>query len=1043
MKIPSSFLKVALVGAAFCCALTASAADRPNVLFLSVDDLKPTIGAYGDSMAITPNIDRLADSGSLMVNNHCQQAVCAPSRMSMFTGLRPDSTKVWDLRTQIQDSNPSAVTMQQLFKENGYTTAGSGKVMHGARNEHPESWSVPFTSKKDLPYAEGFKVPAHDNAFYQGEHEQDVYAEMQAENIRDWRKRMKYMAEHNAMPSMEGLDIPDDAYADGALANWAINQLEDYAKTKEPFFLTVGFMKPHLPFVAPKKYWDLYDQENIPLAEFREHAENTPDWVYHKYGELRSYSDITRDWNTSIDDDTARALINGYYACVSYVDAQIGRVLDKLDELGLSDNTIVVLWGDHGWHLGDHDMWCKHSNFEQATRAPLIIHAPGYQPGVVNSMTEFVDIFPTLVELAGLEEPYELEGASLVPVLKDSKAKVKDYSISQYNRRGNTMGYALRTERYRYVMWMGKDWRTTMPFDPSLVEFVELYDYDSDPLETVNQAENIAYADVASELRGQMLEYFKTYEEAPASMASAPAGSSTSVDLSAINLGATTNRFAQPSRDGDGIIIDFELSKKWPSVDFYAPGGAWNLSANGGVEVSITNLGSETYRATAYMANDGDVNANKMRAGNGDYITGGETKTIKINFADAQGNFNPGNINYMRVFADKLTAPAKLRINSVKAVGTPVAGTPQASARTAPRPASAAAPAQLAGTSVELIDPATVNTAALDYRFAKGTHAGNDLILDFENNPKWPSVDFFAPGSWDLSAASGLDISLTNIASTQFRAQAYVANPDDTNADRKRANANVMLAPGDTKVIHIKFSDSPKFRPNDVSYLRIFVDKLNGPAALRVNSITTAGGGASIGGAPQASATSSSSANGVQTGSTGLGQIKYIRQNTSAPAASSAASSAPASAPTGSQLLDLSKVSASNTELRFTKFSQAPNGLVLDYELSPKWPSIQFFRQEGGLWDLSGYQYVDVTLTNESAAPVKTFAFIANPGHTHQNKKAVSEKTTIAPGATETISIKIDPSVPNFNPAQIEELRVFIGMHKAPVRLLLTNIILR
>ncbi|WP_309382187.1 sulfatase [Cerasicoccus frondis] len=1047
MKFRISLSRAALACALLCGVLSARAAERPNVLFLSVDDLKPSMGAYGDSLAITPNIDRLADDSSVMLNNYCQQAVCAPSRMSMFTGLRPDSTKVWDLRTNIQDSNPEAVTMQQLFKENGYTTAASGKVMHGARNEHPESWSVPFTSKKDLPYAEGFPVPAHDNAFYQGEHEQEVYAEMQAENIRDWRKRMTYMADKGAQPSMEGLDIPDDAYADGALANWAIDQLESYAQTKEPFFLTVGFMKPHLPFVAPKKYWDLYDQKNLPLAEFREHAENTPDWVYHKYGELRSYSDISRDWNTSIDDDTARALINGYYACVSYVDAQIGRVLNKLDELGLADNTIIVLWGDHGWHLGDHDMWCKHSNFEQATRSPLIIHAPGFKPGRVESMTEFVDIFPTLVQLADLKEPYPLEGVSLVPVMENPNAKVKDFSISQYNRQKDTMGYALRTERYRYVMWMGANWRTNMPFDPSLVEFVELYDYENDPLETVNEAENIAYADVAAELKAQMLDYFKTYVTAPQPVAAASAGSATNIDLAAINLNATTNRFAQPSRDGDGIMIDFELSKKWPSVDFFAPGGSWNLSANSGLEVSVTNLSPEQYRVTAYVANEGDVNANKKRAGGGEYVPGGATRTIKINFSDSQGPFNPANVAQMRIFADKLSAPGKLRINSVTGVGGQFkSAAPQASARPA---ATTSAPTQLAGEGSELFDPATVNPITLPTRFSRGTVSNGELILDFENNPKWPSVDFMAPaGGWNLSNASGVDISVTNLGNTQFRAQSYVANPDDTNADRKRANSNVMLAPGDTKVIHIQFSDSPAFRSNDVSYLRIFVDKLNGPAQLRVNSVTTVGGSAQGGSAPQAS--NSGAANPmVKEGSTGLGKIQYIRDHGAAKPSSAptrtAASNATAKAVTGGELLDMSQISSANTELRFATVAPNPDGKSarLDFELSPKWPSVQFFPQEGGLWDLSSYSAVDVTLTNDSAEPVKAFAFVANPGHTQQTKKAVSAKATIGPGQTETLSIVLDPNTPNFDPKQVEELRVFIGMHKSPITLTMTDVTAR
>ncbi|WP_269540636.1 sulfatase [Cerasicoccus fimbriatus] len=890
MKFSLSIPRLALACAALFIGLSAQAAERPNVLFLSVDDLKPSIGAYGDSLAITPNIDRLANSGTIMLNNYCQQAICAPSRMSMFTGLRPDSTKVWDLRTQIQDSNPDAVTMQQLFKENGYTTAGSGKVMHGARGEHPESWSVPFTSKKDLPYADGFPVPAHDNAFYQGDHEQEVYNEMIDKGINNWRERASYMAEHNAMPSTEGLDIPDDAYADGALANWAIDQLEQYAQTKEPFFLTVGFMKPHLPFVAPKKYWDMYDRDSLPLAEFREHAENTPDWVYHKYGELRSYSDVTRDWNKSIEDDQARELINGYYACVSYIDAQIGRVLDSLDKLGLADNTIVVLWGDHGWHLGDHDMWCKHSNFEQATRSPLIIHAPGYQPGRAEGMTEFVDIFPTLVELANLEEPYELEGASLVPLLENENAKVKDYAISQYNRQRDIMGYALRDERYRYVMWMRNDWRTTMPFDPSLVEFIELYDYEKDPLETVNQANNPAYADAAAKLKSQMLEYFKAYEQ-PVEATPAYDGETVKlgqgdvmIDLAAVDIAGLNTRFASVTRDGDDLILDFELSKKWPSVDFYGPGNTpWNLSAYNAIDITMTNEGSEQIRAHAFVTNPGDTSAQRKRAGANEYLPAGATKTLHIPFANPEYPFTPDVINSLRIFIDKQqSAPSKLRIDSIKGVKIPGA----------------------------------------------------------------------AP------------------------------NPTAPQASTQPANK------------------------------------------------------------------------GFETGSTGKGQIIYIpkaghtappqgqpgKANTAAPAGATAT---PAS---GESLLEVGQLTNTDVELRFASVNASPDGesLYLDFELSSRWPSVQFFPHgETSLWNLTGKTAVDVSLTNESSETVKTFAFIANPGHSQQNKRASSAKSPIAPGETATLSIPIDPTIPNFDPSQVEEVRVFIGMHKAPVRLKLNSITLR
>ncbi len=492
-------------------AMDLAAASRPNILFLTVDDLKPVLGCYGNKEVKTPNIDRLAAHGTVMLNNYCQMAICAPSRMSMFTGLRPDTTKVWDLQTNLRTVCPSAVTMQQYFKENGYETAGSGKVMHGSRDEDPLSWTIPFRDDKELAYADGYPVPAHDNCFYQGKKEQAVYQELEKSGIKDWKVRFKWMGEKGAMPATECLDVPDDAYADGALANYNIALLEKFSKSKKPFFLTVGFHKPHLPFVAPKKYWDLYDREKIDVAPFQEHAKNSPFFAYHTWGELRSYSDIPDNFSTPLDQIKQKELIHAYYACVSYVDAQVGSLLDTLDKLGLAKNTVIVLWGDHGWHLGDHGQWCKHSNFEQATRAPLIVAAPGFKGGQkTEAMTEFVDVFPTFCELAGLEVPPQLQGKSLVPLLKNSAAEVKPYSISQYPREGKRMGYTLRTPRYRLTMWMKNDWRSTQPFDESLVEATELYDYNSDPLETVSQANNPEYRTVAVQLKAQMLDYFKT-----------------------------------------------------------------------------------------------------------------------------------------------------------------------------------------------------------------------------------------------------------------------------------------------------------------------------------------------------------------------------------------------------------------------------------------------------------------------------------------------------------------------------------------------------
>jgi arylsulfatase A-like enzyme len=395
--------------------------------------------------------------------------------------------------------------MQQYFKDHGYETTGSGKIMHGFRNDDPLSWSIPYVHPANLTYAGG-RVPAL-NQQYQGEAIHEAVKKLDASGIKGYKPQQKFMAELNAKPSTECLDLPDEAYSDGAMTEWGVNMLDQLADSGKPFFLTLGYRKPHLPFVAPKKYWDLFDRAEIEVAAFREQAKGSPDYAYHTWGELKAYSDIGQD--EELTDERQRELIHGYYACVAFVDAQIGRVLDKLEQTGLAKNTVIVLWGDHGWHLGDHGMWCKHSNFEQATRSPLIISAPGLpKPGRTSSPAESVDIFPTLCDLAGLPVPDQLEGTSLVPILKNPSARVKDFAMSQYPRRGKLMGYALRTERYRMVAWMDKTMALSGDFDAAGIEDLELYDYQADPLETVNLAKNPEYQSVLKDLEEKMARFF-------------------------------------------------------------------------------------------------------------------------------------------------------------------------------------------------------------------------------------------------------------------------------------------------------------------------------------------------------------------------------------------------------------------------------------------------------------------------------------------------------------------------------------------------------
>lgn len=485
-------------------------AQKKNVLFVIVDDLKPMINSMGENQIISPNFDALVAQSTVFTNAQCQQAVCAPSRVSFMTGMRPDYTKIWDLQTKMRDMNPDILTMPQYFKQNGYETVGLGKVLHGARKNDPRSWTKPFVEDLDMVYAEGYSIPA--NFKYQSEEAQKLYQEIKDNYPGDptsdkvWLAVNKEFNKAGLNPSTECIEVPDDAYADGAMVGSAVQLMEQFQKGERPFMLVMGFHKPHLPFVAPKKYWDLYDREKIELAPFQEHAANSPEYAYHSWGELKNYSDIKPNLDElgRVMPDKQRELIHGYYASVSYVDAQLGKLLAHLKESGLDQSTSIVLVGDHGWHLGDHGMWNKHSNFEQATRTPLIVSDPDIsETPTSGSPVELIDVFPTICDLVGLKKPAHLDGESLVPIVNGEKESVKKVAMSQYPR-GDRMGYALRNDRFRYVAWYdGFDIATGLSTESKLIA-EELYDYQEDPLETKNWIEKSEYADVVSEMKDQL-----------------------------------------------------------------------------------------------------------------------------------------------------------------------------------------------------------------------------------------------------------------------------------------------------------------------------------------------------------------------------------------------------------------------------------------------------------------------------------------------------------------------------------------------------------
>ena len=423
---------------------------RPNILFIAVDDLRPELGCYGNAIVQSPNIDKLAKSGVIFNRAYCQQAVCAPSRISLMTGKRPNSTKVWDLQTHFRTTIPNVITLPQHFKNNGYHAQSIGKIYHdGTKAQDALSWSVP-------------------------------------EILAETKKEGKYVLPANLgtktpkAAATEITDVPDNAYVDGQVAEQALDVL---GKIKnKPFFLAIGFRRPHLPFSAPKKYWDMYQRKKIPLPGPSNPATNIPAYALHRNEELTGYSDIDAG---PIPEDKQRELIHGYYAAISYTDAQIGKVLAELDRLGLTNNTIIVLWGDHGFHLGEKGLWAKTTNYELDTRVPLIISAPGKKKGVkTDALVELVDLYPTLAGLSGLPTPDSLEGVSMAPLLTKPDRPWKTAAFSQfprpwiYKNEPGVMGYAIRTNRYRYVEWRN--------FKTDAVEATELYDCQTDPGEITN-----------------------------------------------------------------------------------------------------------------------------------------------------------------------------------------------------------------------------------------------------------------------------------------------------------------------------------------------------------------------------------------------------------------------------------------------------------------------------------------------------------------------------------------------------------------------------
>lgn len=459
---------------------------KPNVLFIAIDDLRPELGCYGVDYIDSPNIDKLASEGRIFTNHYVHCAACGPSRSTLLSGKRSLN---WDIFREIReaDSKPDSVfSLPQLFKENGYMTVGIGKVSHqpgGVMDSLQTIHEVPYSWNKSYAPVGEWGDPW--KAFF-------AYADGNA-------RIYGYGRNDTNQPPFESADVSDDGYADGLNAKEAIKQLQKLKDTT--FFLAVGFYKPHLPFNAPKKYWDLYNPDKIPESEYNQPPTDVKSKI-SLHGSNSSYEPRTHyKWvndtsNYIITKEREKILKHGYAACVSYIDAQIGKILNELERLNLHNNTIIVLWGDHGWHLGEYNIWGKYTNFDIALRSPLIIKTPEINnPGVsADGMVETVDIFPTLADLCGLPIPEYLQGISIKPVIETPTARIKQYSIGERNAWG-VHGKTIRSEQYRLMIW--KDNLTGDTID------INLFDNYQKPLPNQNIADQSPQLvkDLISELK--------------------------------------------------------------------------------------------------------------------------------------------------------------------------------------------------------------------------------------------------------------------------------------------------------------------------------------------------------------------------------------------------------------------------------------------------------------------------------------------------------------------------------------------------------------
>ncbi len=474
---------------------TSEISNQPNVLFIAIDDLRPDLGCYGNNIVHSPNLDKLASEGVFFTNHYVQVPTCGASRYSLITGMRPASMGqlsndviVNELSNRAEEENPESFIHQ--LKRNGYYTVGIGKVSHSADGLVYGYEEKPST-KRELPYSwdelifDNGKWKTGWNAFF-------GYAN--GENRQSLKKQVK---------PYEAGEVNDEGYPDGNTTNLAISKLQEMKDKNTPFFMGVGFFKPHLPFNAPQKYWDLYDRDSLPISDNPNIPENINLKSLHESGEFNQYAlgEEKASLSKSVSEAYARKLKHAYLASISYIDAQTGKLMQELKTSGLDKNTIVVIWGDHGWHLGDQRVWGKHTLFENALKSVLIIKAPSLQlkNNKINAIVETVDIYPSLLELCGVPLSHDVDGQSFANILTVSDITLSNnVAYSYFNN-----GISMRTERYRLTKYFREEQPT-----------IELYDHFVDSLETRNIANE--HPDLVNELLPTLnvgLAKFKGFEE--------------------------------------------------------------------------------------------------------------------------------------------------------------------------------------------------------------------------------------------------------------------------------------------------------------------------------------------------------------------------------------------------------------------------------------------------------------------------------------------------------------------------------------------------